>query len=543
LSINDPIYKYAYEKITSLYSSLNIINNPLIVIVRLTKEEFSLNNFKRRLPEEDFIDMTSTSQEYFVNRSIDLIDTNSKDIIEIEDYELYNIDCKMSSDEVILTFLVINKEDFEHPFCKEILETIKVNGIYNNLEKHILNYSGEQLLKRTYESFINIEYDKIKLFQFFHEISLLNYEGNENNGGILFCLEDKERYLEDEIRLIDPIPLDKSYYKKVRKLLETCNNNMYLLSNGVVISGICKLKDGAKLPLNSFKVSFQGSGTWKLSILNFENRLKDIMMVNHGTCRIPNGPILKSEFEEKFKNSFSSDIDYLQYDLNEVWKYIDYAQKQKHGTMLVITKDAQLEANRLSKQSFNIIKTKGLSSNIVLGLTSIDGALIIDPRGYCYAIGAILDGIVESSLGDISRGARYNAALKYLFSNKTSSCLVIIISEDGYGDIKTKDDLENLDLKVRELYHQHILKLLNSKDIEIVKKAYDEYVDFSNLFAKLLGAEVMAIYAKQHALQNKDFPAVAEYESIQNNNRLFLSEKIAMYEAFHNKVIFHYQYD
>ncbi|KQL33536.1 hypothetical protein AN960_20910 [Bacillus sp. FJAT-25509] len=55
----------------------------------------------------------------------------------------------------------------------------------------------------------------------------------------------------------------------------------------------------------------------------------------------------------------------------------------------------------------------------------------------------ILDGIANENIGTISRGARYNSALRYLnySKNKNIPCLIVIVSEDKYIDIKTVYDL------------------------------------------------------------------------------------------------------
>ena len=162
--------------------------------------------------------------------------------------------------------------------------------------------------------------------------------------------------------------------------------------------------------MNSFKISFKGSGIWYLSASKGGNSFEDLMMVNNGVCGFAKEPISKDEFEEKFNEVFHTDMPFQDYDVNKIWEYIESAQQQQHGTMMVITKEAKNEARRLSNQSFEINKINDLSPELIIGLTSIDGAIIIDPKGYCHAIGAILDGVVESSVGDISRGARYNAA-------------------------------------------------------------------------------------------------------------------------------------
>ena len=72
----------------------------------------------------------------------------------------------------------------------------------------------------------------------------------------------------------------------------------------------------------------------------------------------------------------------------------------------------------------------------VLALSAIDGAILIDTSGVCYAIGAILDGVIGKT-GNIARGARYNSAITYVdyeaeLKNKS---VAIIVSADDTVDI------------------------------------------------------------------------------------------------------------
>ncbi|MCU5303196.1 diadenylate cyclase [Bacillus toyonensis] len=101
-----------------------------------------------------------------------------------------------------------------------------------------------------------------------------------------------------------------------------------------------------------------------------------------------------------------------------VWSFIDIEKKQPHGTMVVITKEDQREAERLCNQGFLINKTNEIQDSIVKGITAIDGAILLDDTRFCYAIGVILDGIANEKIGTISRGARYNSALRYLNYSK-----------------------------------------------------------------------------------------------------------------------------
>lgn len=110
------------------------------------------------------------------------------------------------------------------------------------------------------------------------------------------------------------------------------------------------------------------------------------------------------------------------------------ATKQKHGTILAISSEADQEAIRLSSQCFKI-KPMRINKDIIHQITSIDGAVLIDIDCTCHAIGVILDGIATAN-GDSSRGARYNSAVRYYehMINKAQTVLVVI-SEDGLIDL------------------------------------------------------------------------------------------------------------
>lgn len=112
------------------------------------------------------------------------------------------------------------------------------------------------------------------------------------------------------------------------------------------------------------------------------------------------------------------------------------ALEQPHGTMLVVSSKADSESARLQTQS-TVIKPVHITGTMMRRVTSIDGAVIVDPKGICYAIGAILDGVIEKGEGDPSRGARFNAAFKYLSHCRREGigCSIAVFSEDGMVNI------------------------------------------------------------------------------------------------------------
>jgi len=107
------------------------------------------------------------------------------------------------------------------------------------------------------------------------------------------------------------------------------------------------------------------------------------------------------------------------------------AEKEKHGTMLMISEGAKSESHRLASQG-TPITPKVLNPELLRNLTPIDGAVLLNPKGVCYAIGVILDGMATDA-GDSARGARYNSAIRYVMSTKYAS-LAVIVSEDGGVD-------------------------------------------------------------------------------------------------------------
>ena len=69
-----------------------------------------------------------------------------------------------------------------------------------------------------------------------------------------------------------------------------------------------------------------------------------------------------------------------------------------------------------------------------LGISNMDGALILDFGGNCKAISCIVDGKAVIP-GRVERGARLNSIENYVGSKKKGICIGIVISEDGMVNI------------------------------------------------------------------------------------------------------------
>ncbi|PFB01861.1 hypothetical protein CN383_11180 [Priestia megaterium] len=332
-------------------------------------------------------------------------------------------------------------------YSKECLTEIQDTRFYDNVKESINewvrvkvpNFVEETLIKqgrRILNSFMHNYYnfyDGYDLYDRLHNLSLLKYEGEENRGKILFC--NDLSFSDNFIRLKQNIPLsDTRNLRTIRKLLEISINDVFLFCDGESIYGIGKISTEKKIEESNFSISFKGQGCWEL-----RNDADDITMsVSNGVPSLSKQQIGKEAFLIKWKEVFNES------GYNDaLWDFVNEARDQKHGTMIVITDKAKEETDRLSKNSFSIIANEIKDSEFISGLTSIDGAVMLDPFGKCYSIGCILDGVSESDLGDSSRGARFNSALRYInYCGKNNiKVLVVIVSEDGMIDIKTKNDI------------------------------------------------------------------------------------------------------
>lgn len=300
-------------------------------------------------------------------------------------------------------------------------------SVFDNIdnETQVIRWAGVQLMTSighiiaTKNKLNSINTNSINnFFDDCNIISSLLYEGRESKGKILIA-PNKHVNIEEIFILKNPVEI--KFHRTIRKLLETCADNTYLLYKSGFIYGVGTLK-GKYNPDREdlFLIVFKKHYNWTL--LHYSN---EMMSVSYGFPKLTDKPfeneMVKSIIKNKFLNLKKSKI-------TELLELINYATMQKHGTILVISENAEKEAIRLKNQAI-IFEPFQLKKESLLSFTNIDGAMFIDLNLKCHAVGVILDGVATEK-GSPARGARYNSAARYVDSQK-SSTLAVVVSEDG----------------------------------------------------------------------------------------------------------------
>lgn len=261
-----------------------------------------------------------------------------------------------------------------------------------------------------------------------NKISALSYEKNFSHGRIIFPTKPffATLYEEAHLKFLTHVPLTQ--YRHARKLLELSKNNLALLCDGLNLCGIVSIEN-EHIDKKAFVIEFTSPSNWQL--LQGDKKL---MMVTFEDVYIPKPKISFYKFNRILKEAFPMMENKK---IASLYRLVLEATKQSKGTIIILSKNARSEAYRLRHQGF-LIEPLKLTPDIMLSITSIDGAVMVDLDGVCHGIGVILDGIATEK-GDPSRGARFNSVIRYVetLSQSTifSKCLSIVVSEDGDVDI------------------------------------------------------------------------------------------------------------
>jgi sensor domain DACNG-containing protein/sensor domain DACNH-containing protein len=255
------------------------------------------------------------------------------------------------------------------------------------------------------------------LFDGLNRVATTRYERRVGSGSLLLADPGSE-HIDRSVTLREPVPVGET--RTFRKLLETSNRQgESLLTDGSQAYGLGRQRaDYPEASESVFQLLVVSDGVWELHHADVP-----LATVQFGTPRLPGQPLQRQRLDDIASRVFS------QCDSDALWALATAAADAEHGTMLVVSESAAAEAARLENQALTVEPTR-LDDSLVRQVTGIDGAVLVDPSGYCHAIGVILDGTTVSE-GDRSRGARYNSAVKYLSSAGDTPTVILLVSEDG----------------------------------------------------------------------------------------------------------------
>jgi hypothetical protein len=322
-------------------------------------------------------------------------------------------------DAALLTFLDI---------CAHLLEMREPGSdlpllVNTTSSEELLRRSGRRLMQTASTVANPTAVDS--LWNACNAVATMKYEGAETRGRIIASRRDHTS-LVPQIRFSTPIAI--SHYGAIRKLLEMTvsgKDATGLLCDGLRIHGLGRVSDAYDSSAeDSFVIDFLADGLWEL-----RHAERPLMQVRYGRPEIPRP---KVSYDKFVKAILSLEAKTSTNHIDELWNLIQTAIQTGHGTLVVISREASAEANRLQQQAYSLVPEKMSAS--LLALTSrIDGAVLLDPEARCHALGVILDGRATPH-GNSARGARYNSAVRYVQS-RHGECLAVVVSHDGMVDL------------------------------------------------------------------------------------------------------------
>lgn len=282
-----------------------------------------------------------------------------------------------------------------------------------------------------------VEIIKHGMYDFFkacNVISSMHYEGGESTGHLIVS---ERGHPAITVRMEFTQPVDPNDYRKIRKLLEMCESDKWLLFAKGGVYGLGFALDGAYDPKREdlFVVKFVKHHCWEVV---HDNQV--LMRTTYNEPRLPQPNLDEADLKEKLTEFVPGVGNARATHLVRLAKLVSEANT---GTMLVITPDAAAEAKRLADQCFTV-RPFSLSAEQLPSVLEIDGAVLLDERGNCHAIGAILDGRA-TPLGTSARGSRYNSAVRYV--QEHPQAVALVVSEDGMVNVVTFVDPERRDVE------------------------------------------------------------------------------------------------
>ncbi|MEU8717570.1 diadenylate cyclase [Streptomyces sp. NPDC048663] len=316
-----------------------------------------------------------------------------------------------------------------------------------------------------------------------NQLSALPYEGREGAGRLVLAKPENSA-VDIILKLASPVKSRNTL--AIRKLLEGGGPTADVLSDGEYVYGLGTVRSDYDPASESvLVVTFLRRGYWELSHGGVA-----LLAVKEGIPSLPKYVLDESYLADLCDRFFPEG------DSGALVRAARAIGEHRHGAMLVISEDAEGEALRLSPQSW-AVESAPLSSSLLTQLTDMDGAVLLDPRGDCHAIGVILDGVAKGE-GDPARGSRLNNAVRYLGGGRPAT-IVIVYSADGGIEI-----LPALHPRVRKSDVSHTvaaythLAIQRPPELERINRLWKRVKDFEFY---LSDSQCAALNATRHALE------------------------------------------
>jgi hypothetical protein len=278
------------------------------------------------------------------------------------------------------------------------------------------------LMKRVLVEVAVDEFRGTTIIDAINDISFAFYERSSAKGRLILA-RPTDSSICIRTALKEPIELQDT--TGARKLLEACGEHEGLLYDGDHLYGMGSLDAEGCQEDRIAEVIFRKAGYWILRAGE-----TDLLQFKNGVADLPTPPIDERGILETIERVFGADVN------DEVFSnLLKEIASLDHGTIVIVSSEAQEEAQRLRKQGTQI-EPRVLNQGEFQSVSSIDGALLFDPNGRCHAIGVVLDGMAKENLGDPSRGSRYNSMIKYVQTrvDLNKSVVGVVFSDDGYSN-------------------------------------------------------------------------------------------------------------
>lgn len=339
----------------------------------------------------------------------------------------------------------ISRKSFFDSFFKsyeEIIETV----LNSNDDSYMRKISADDICRNAAKDFLTYIVFKTSSIESSHDrlmssigfydkivsVSLEKYEKKELFGKIAIVARNHKNlsitYSFCQCIKIDDV--NKDNVRVIRKCLELTSEKYCLLYDGGFYGVGTLKKDNDNQEDDVFIIKFNGYGRWNLLDEQGEHIY---LSVRNGVPLRYQSRISEEQVTTKYEGVFQKKISEQ---CPSLYSCVELLINQNKGGILLISDAAKEQSERLETQAI-LVNPFSIDANSITKLSSIDGAIMVDECGTCYAIGLIFDGMVPASGGDSSRGSRYNSSVRFTeyLKSQGKKVMTIVVSDDGMVDL------------------------------------------------------------------------------------------------------------